>query len=80
MLLSTRARTPPVIAGAGRSLSYSETGRMTADHHEDTEVLELDGGAIRARWEADPTFGYALLKRFSSLISERLHFAQEDNG
>jgi len=44
---------------------------------EDTEVLEFDGRAIRARCEADPRFGYELIKRFSGLMSERLHFARE---
>jgi CRP-like cAMP-binding protein len=54
---------------------YTWTFQARAD--ENTEVLELDGGAIRARCEADPNFGYALLKRFSSLMSERLHFARK---
>jgi CRP-like cAMP-binding protein len=42
-----------------------------------TELVEFDGDAIRARCEADPKLGYALLKRFSTLMSERLQFARE---
>ncbi len=40
------------------------------------ELLEFDGAAIRARCEQDPGFGYAVLKRFSALMSERLEFAR----
>jgi CRP-like cAMP-binding protein len=41
-----------------------------------TEVLAFDGKAVLERCERDPRFGYALLKRFSGLMSERLHFAR----
>jgi CRP/FNR family cyclic AMP-dependent transcriptional regulator len=41
------------------------------------EVIEFDGDAVLARCEADPTFGYALMKRFSALMSERLQRARE---
>lgn len=54
---------------------YTWSFQARAD--EDTEVLEFDGRAIRARCEADPRFGYELIKRFSGLMSERLHFARE---
>ena len=53
---------------------YTWSFQARAD--EDTEVLEFDGKAILARCEADPAFGYELLKRFSGLMSERLHFAR----
>lgn len=39
-------------------------------------VLEFDGGAVRERCERDPAFGYEVLKRFSSLMSERLDAAR----
>ena len=39
-------------------------------------LLEFDGEAILARCEADPRFGYKLIKRFSGLMSERLQFAR----
>ncbi|HKJ95539.1 MAG TPA: cyclic nucleotide-binding domain-containing protein [Gammaproteobacteria bacterium] len=39
---------------------------------EDTELLEFDGKAVRERCESDPRFGYEILKRFSSLMSDRL--------
>ena len=44
---------------------------------EDAEVLEFDGGAILAHCEEDPRFGYQLLKRFASLMSERLDAARQ---
>lgn len=39
-------------------------------------VVEFDGTAILAHCDAEPMFGYELLKRFSSLMSERLEFAR----
>lgn len=39
-------------------------------------VLEFDGGAVRERCEREPAFGYEVLKRFSSLMSERLDAAR----
>jgi len=44
---------------------------------EDTELLEFDGSAIRARCEKDPKFGYELFKRFTALMSERLNAARQ---
>lgn len=41
-----------------------------------TEVVEFDGEAVRARCDQDPEFGYALLKCFSALMSERLEAAR----
>ena len=41
-----------------------------------TDVLEFDGKAVRERCESDPRFGYEVLKRFSSLMSERLGAAR----
>lgn len=43
---------------------------------EPTELLAFDGEAVRARCEADAAFGYAVLRRFSSLMSERLEAAR----
>ncbi|MCR9091198.1 Crp/Fnr family transcriptional regulator [Algiphilus sp.] len=42
----------------------------------DSEVLVFDGPAVRARCEQDPAFGFALLKRFSQLMSERMEQAR----
>ena len=39
-------------------------------------VLDFDGRAILRRCEDDPVFGYALFKRFSSLMGRRLEAAQ----
>ncbi len=44
---------------------------------EETEVLEFNGKVILARCESDARFGYDLLKRFSTLMSERLSYARE---
>ena len=41
------------------------------------EVIEFDGDAVLTQCEANPTFGYALMKRFSALMSERLQRARE---
>lgn len=41
-----------------------------------TVVLDFDGNAILAHCEEDAAFGYALFKRFSSLMGERLEAAQ----
>ncbi len=43
---------------------------------DDTHLLEFDGAAILTHCEEDPSFGYALLKRFSGLMSERLEAAR----
>ena len=40
------------------------------------KYLEFDGSAILAHCEQDPKFGYQLIKRFSTLMSERLDFAR----
>lgn len=44
---------------------------------EPSEVIEFDGRSVFEHCEADPAFGYALLKRFSGLMSERLESARE---
>lgn len=43
---------------------------------EDCDILAFDGKAILARCEAEPAFGYDILKRFSTLMSERLSYAR----
>ncbi|WP_290649210.1 Crp/Fnr family transcriptional regulator [Aquisalimonas sp.] len=41
-----------------------------------TEILEFDGAAVLSHCEEDPAFGYAVLKKFSGLMSERLEAAR----
>jgi CRP-like cAMP-binding protein len=41
------------------------------------EIIEFDGDAVLAECEANPKFGYELLKRFSALMSERLQHARQ---
>lgn len=43
----------------------------------DANVVEFDGSALLAQCERDPLFGYELLKRFSALMSERLHYSRQ---
>jgi len=40
------------------------------------KLIEFDGVAVLAECEANPKFGYELLKRFSALMSERLQQAR----
>lgn len=44
---------------------------------EPTRVVEFDGDTILEHCEADPRFGYELLKRFSALMSDRLTQARQ---
>lgn len=44
---------------------------------EPTDLIEFDGKAILDRCERDPRFGYSLLKRFSTLMSERLEASRQ---
>ncbi len=39
-------------------------------------VIEFDGKALLERCEADPAFGYPVLRRFSELMASRLDAAQ----
>ncbi|MFO1432009.1 MAG: cyclic nucleotide-binding domain-containing protein [Candidatus Competibacteraceae bacterium] len=42
-----------------------------------TTVLAFDGDTVRARCEAEANFGYPLLKRFVTLMAERLEVARQ---
>ena len=42
-----------------------------------TALLAFDGDAVLARCEEEPNFGYTLLKRFASLMAERLGVARQ---
>ncbi len=52
---------------------WSFNGRAETD----VQLLVFDGEPIFDRCEAEPAFGYALLKRFSGLMSKRLDAARE---
>lgn len=41
----------------------------------DVRVLEFDGRKVLANCEADPAFGFQVIKRFSGLMAERLEAA-----
>jgi len=42
----------------------------------DSKVMVFDGKALLQHCERDTVFGYALMKRFTGLMSERLHAAR----
>lgn len=42
----------------------------------DSRLLVFDGESLLGHCEKDPAFGYALMKRFTALMSERLHAAR----
>ena len=68
--------------GAGSVLGWSwliapYQWSFQAEADEDSELLVFDGQVILARCEAEPTFGYEVLKRFSTLMSERLAYSRE---
>lgn len=44
---------------------------------EPVDLIEFDGRAVLAQCEADPEFGYAMLKRVSALMSKRLAHARQ---
>ena len=54
-----------------RRWSFQARAKMPA------EIIEFDGDAVLAECESNPKFGYALLKRFSALMSERLQYARQ---
>ena len=43
---------------------------------EASELVEVDGAAIRAHCDQDPRLGYELMKRFAGLMSERMAHAR----
>ncbi len=68
--------------GAGQVLGWSwlippYAWNFNARAEGPSEVIEFDGRPILARCDEDPVFGYELLKRFSSLMSERLDVARQ---
>lgn len=44
-----------------------------AEAMSDCALIQFDGNAVLAKCEEDAKFGYALLKRFTELMSQRLH-------
>lgn len=68
--------------GAGQILGWSwlispYKWSFQARTEEPSTVLEFDGAKVLARCEEDPKFGYEILKRFASLMSERLDAARQ---
>ena len=67
--------------GAGQILGWSWLispfeWDFQARVHASTRVVEFDGKALLKQCDADPAFGYALLKGFTELMSERLGAAR----
>lgn len=67
--------------GPGRILGWSwlippYRWHFQARAEEDSRVLEFDGTRLLEICERDPAFGYQLLKRFASLMGDRLESAR----
>ena len=43
---------------------------------QDVRTITLDGACLRGKCDADPALGYALMKRFARIMSERLRAAR----
>ena len=68
--------------GAGQILGWSwlippYKWNFQARAEAQTALLAFDGDAVLARCEEESNFGYALLKRFASLMAERLGVARQ---
>lgn len=68
--------------GAGQILGWSwlippYKWNFQAGAEAQTALLAFDGDAVLARCEEEPNFGYTLLKRFASLMAERLGVARQ---
>jgi CRP/FNR family cyclic AMP-dependent transcriptional regulator len=44
---------------------------------EPSSLIEIDAGALRERFEADPALGYEVMKRFVPVMASRLSSARE---
>ncbi len=67
--------------GKGRIFGWSwliepYTWHFNARAARAVQALQFDGQAILAHCESDPAFGYALFRRFSMLMGQRLEAAQ----
>ena len=51
--------------------------RFQAKAEEDSTLLQFDGAAILARCEQEPKIGYELLKKFATLMAERLEASRQ---
>ena len=68
--------------GAGAMLGWSwlippHRWNFQARAETPTDVIEFDGDAVLDECESNPRFGYQLLKRFATLMSERLQHARQ---
>jgi CRP/FNR family cyclic AMP-dependent transcriptional regulator len=43
---------------------------------EATQAIELDGACLRGKCDADPRFGYTLMKRFAAVLERRMQSAR----
>ena len=67
--------------GPGKALGWSwlippYEWSFLARATEPSKIVVFDGKAVREQCERNPEFGYALLKRFAGLMSERLGAAR----
>jgi CRP-like cAMP-binding protein len=77
MCLPARGCTALLTLGPGEVVAWSALlgdGRMTASAiaSDDVELIEFSGIELLARCEADPVFGYRIMRRMSEALARRL--------
>ncbi len=77
MCLPARGCTRLITVGPGEIVAWSALvgdGRMTATATaaDDAELIELSGGDLLERCEAEPQLGYQLMRRLAAALAKRL--------
>jgi CRP-like cAMP-binding protein len=77
MCLPARSCTRLLTLGPGEVVAWSALvgdGRMTATAAavDDVELIEFSGGDLLKRCDADPQFGYLIMRRLASALAKRL--------
>lgn len=77
MCMPAHGCTQLLTLGPGETVAWSAlvgNGRMTANARaaDDVELIEFSGAELIARCEADPAFGYHLMRRLASGLAKRL--------
>lgn len=77
IFVPNRGTVPVQTVGEGEVVGWSwlvapHVWRFDARATELTRVIALDGACLRGKCDADPRLGYELLKRFASVMTERL--------
>ena len=77
MCLPAHGCTQLLTLGPGETIAWSSlvgNGRMTANAKavDDAELIEFSGAELRGRCEADPEFGYYLMRQMAAALARRL--------